>query len=475
MPLVVADAEAASGERIRLGIVGFTSKAEGVTQAQAGVIADLFTRTLASSRKFSIMEREQIERIGEELRFNMSGLVDPSDAVEIGRIRGLQYMLLGSVTELNQGASVSGFSIFIEAKQSARATLDVRVIDVETAEVLYTFVETGTAENKSSAVSIGGFTNVEAQLGGIEARAIADAVNRLAHDIRSTIGEDYSYVTSKSGREVRINVGSSLGVQPGTLYLVYEDGVAETDLSGRVLGRNKLPIAVVKVDSVQNEFSICTVAAGTKGDLIQRGDKIDPISASDARTMVNRKQFLSARPTRRAYDDTYAQLFGGEGSEPEIAAQPPAAAPAPVAVAPQPVAYTPPPEPAPVAPAPQPVAITPLPAPIPVPAQTIDGIDPNQSTDPRVVETYPLPPGTINILKINHTNAQKKFADGNYEEAYAEYSTLAERFDVDYLAAYWAGRSAQELNNRGEAMSWFDRAARANPNYRPVIEARGRL
>ncbi|MDR1917005.1 MAG: hypothetical protein LBQ58_10575 [Synergistaceae bacterium] len=474
--IFLGKAEAATNDRIRLGVVGFTSKAAGVDDQQASIISDLFTRTLASSQSISVIEREQISKIGAEHRFNMSGLVDPSTAAEIGRIMGLQYMLLGSVTELSEGGSVIGFSVIAQAQHDARATIDARVVDVATAEVLYTFVETGSASEGGSAISIGGFSAAEASFGGIKSRAIADAVNRMAHNIRSEIGNEDSYVTSANGSEIRVNVGSSLGVQRGALYLVYVDGANETDpVTGRVLGKNKLPIAVVKVDSTQSGFSACTVASGTNGKLIQRGDKIAPISAADAKRMVEAKQFPKERPAKRAYDDTFDALFS-DGSQGSQGTQGTGGGTSTVTPAPnqgQEEVLTPAPDTS------APEASEPR---TPAPQRSgggsykmreVAGVDPDNTTDAKLIEAYDfLTPTQRNTLGIGHRGAYKTYSSKRYKDAFEAFTKLADDYPGNYLSAYWAGMSASRLKSYKEAVKWFDRTLEINPNYQPAIDGR---
>jgi curli biogenesis system outer membrane secretion channel CsgG/TolA-binding protein len=456
--LFVTEGEAA--DRIRLGVVGFASKAEGVSDEQAGIITDLLTRTLASSQSIALMEREQISRIGEELHFDMSGLVDPEMAAEIGRIKGLQYMVLGSVTELAESASATIVPIIGSAKHEARATIDARIVDVETSEVLYTFVMTGGAVESTTVITIGNFTNVEASFGGLKARAIADAVNRLAHEIRADVGHEYSNVTSVNGSEVKINVGSSLGVQPGVLYLVYVEGEPEIDLNGRILGRNKIPIAAVKVKTTQNGFSTCTVAEGTKGSLIQRGDRIEPITANRAKEMVVGKEFpLKERPPKRAYDDTFIEAFGADGQDGGAAPDSPepgiggtaedGASPEPRSAPQRQGSYK---------------------------MRQVEGVDPNSTTDAKLIEAYDfLSPVDRNNLGVAHRGAWSLYSGKKYKDAFEALSKLALDYPGNYLSAYWAGMAALKLKSDKEAAEWFESALSINPNYQPAIDERAKL
>jgi TolA-binding protein len=360
--------------------------------------------------------------------------------------------------------------------QEARATIDVRVIDVTTSEVVYAFSETGTAANDTTAILIQGFAAAETEFGGLEARAIADAVNRIAHNIRRDIGGEDSYVTSKTGNDVVINVGSSIGVQPGATYLVYSDGGVETDLDGRVLGRNKIPLAVVKVTDVQPYFSTCAVAAPSKSAVIERGDKIEPIALSKSKTM----KFPDKRPVASNHDSEAMRWLMGErkpgAPQPAVSPNPaPAATPAPAAAstakpaAPATLAPAPVASPAPVTPPAAPSVATPKPAGN-FQWREIEGFDCNSSTDAKVIDTFPLTPRERNTIGIAHRGAYNTYAKGRYKDAFEIFAKLATDYDCNYLSSYWAGVCATKLRSTKEAAKWFERALSINPDYKPARE-----
>jgi curli biogenesis system outer membrane secretion channel CsgG len=311
-------ADAADGEKIRVGIVGFQSKADGVSDRQAEIITDLFTRELANSKSISVYEREQLARVGEEVRLSLSGLVDMNTAVEVGKLAGVQYILTGAVTELSEKTSGGGGFVPIPkipvlggvgvggGAHRATAGLDIRVIDTTTGEVALALSETGTAVNTASAVAISGFAVAEAEFGGLEARAIADAVTRLSNAIRNILGDESSRVIKVSGKDFTIDVGSTMGAKTGALYLVYADGEEIRGMEGEFLGQEKIPLAVLKVAAVSSNFSVCALAPGSSGRLVQRGDRIEPVSAASLKGL----KFASSRPTASRRSGTYRQLFG---------------------------------------------------------------------------------------------------------------------------------------------------------------------
>ena len=67
--------------------------------------------------KFTIVERSEMKRLLDEQKFQYSGCVDISCAVEIGKMLGAKSMVVGSVSKLGNTFSI-----------------DSRLIDVKTSE-----------------------------------------------------------------------------------------------------------------------------------------------------------------------------------------------------------------------------------------------------------------------------------------------------------------------------------------------------
>ncbi|MDR2137373.1 MAG: CsgG/HfaB family protein, partial [Synergistaceae bacterium] len=144
--LEAGSAEAANQEVIRLGVMRFSSKADDVTNQQAALITDVFTRYLANSKSIALLERERLDMIGKEHKLNMSGLVDMNLALEVGRLAGCQYILLGAVTNLTQESSKTRLFGHDFWSHEAKATIDLRVVDVTTGEIVLSLSESGVAE-----------------------------------------------------------------------------------------------------------------------------------------------------------------------------------------------------------------------------------------------------------------------------------------------------------------------------------------
>ncbi|MDR1508923.1 MAG: tetratricopeptide repeat protein [Synergistaceae bacterium] len=95
----------------------------------------------------------------------------------------------------------------------------------------------------------------------------------------------------------------------------------------------------------------------------------------------------------------------------------------------------------------------------------------NDSTDAKIINSYPLSANDKNTLGIQHRGAYTLYSQKKYQQAYEAFSKLADDYDVNYLSAYWAGVTARQLKKDDEAKAWFERALAINPNYNPAKDA----
>ncbi|MBQ9595152.1 MAG: hypothetical protein IJR35_04765 [Synergistaceae bacterium] len=439
----------------RIGVMRFANKAPGMSYAQAEAITDMFIRMISNSKRIAVLERERLEAIAREQRFSMSGLVDSNTAVQIGRIAGCQYMILGSVTQFDSKQASSSGAIPIpffgmtvhESKNTYEAsiTIDMRIVDVETSEVVLAMSETGNAlgEQNSSSVYWSGYGSSEGSssnsITGIESKAVEDAVTKLGIRIREEVSGEYTQVLSATGSEITLSVGATSGARKGGLYKVYADGSKIFDMEGNELGSKQIIIAAVEITDVQNNFSTGKVNKNWgNASLIKRGDKIMPISLGEVRDLVKKKAFAKTRP--------HSDLSTYDINEPYN----------------EPVTHSATPVTSGVSSTPAAVSSRPT-------SRSESRLE-NTSTDPAdVVTKYDLPAGELNARRIAHINANK--LSNKKQRAYKKFVELAESYDGDYLAAFRAGELAKSMRQNKDARRWFERALEINPDYVPAQRA----
>ena len=139
-------------------------------------LRDLFTTEILQRGhgKIRVIERERLQDIRNELAFQQSGEVDTSTVQKIGKLLGVKYVMTGKVTRFaykESGISggwglgalvgkVTGNSLAGAVagdmhlkKASFTGRLDVRLIDVETGEVLGAWSDDGKLSDTSVKVA----------------------------------------------------------------------------------------------------------------------------------------------------------------------------------------------------------------------------------------------------------------------------------------------------------------------------------
>ena len=89
----------------------------GVNLDETRTLTQRLRTEMISLEIYKVFEKSEMERLLAQVFFQHSGCVDLSCAVEIGKMLGLRYVIIGSISQLG-----STFSI------------DARMIDVETSE-----------------------------------------------------------------------------------------------------------------------------------------------------------------------------------------------------------------------------------------------------------------------------------------------------------------------------------------------------
>ncbi len=257
-------------------------------------IADLLVKHLVKDGSYSVIERKSLDKILAEQNFSNSDRANPSSAAKLGRLLGVDAIIVGSITQFGSetqntkvgggGGGFGGFGIggFSRKKTKAVVTVDARVVNIDTAEILA--VADGKGESKRESTSLlGGGGNWHGFGGGavdfgasdfqdtILGEAVKSAVEQMSTGLIASqdklevrLVKVEALVAAVDGGQIVLNVGAKSGIKVGD-HLSIERVTREIKdpATGAVLRRMTSRIGELEVTDVDDISAICRIASGT--------------------------------------------------------------------------------------------------------------------------------------------------------------------------------------------------------------------
>ena len=268
-------------------------------------ISDLLVQKLVQDGKYSIIERNALDKVLAEQNFSNSDRADSATAAKIGRVLGVDAVITGSITQFgrdDKSTAVGGggvgnwtgkFGIGGISKHNSKAVVGVtaRVIDTTTAEILA--AATGTGESTRSGTSLlgagGGSGGAGAGAADMSSQNFADtilgeathqAVDSLATQLEGSSANlpvhkiDVSgLVADVSGSTLILNVGSKAGVHVGDKLEISRPVRSIKDpATGKVLKTITSKIGDATVTEVDEQSATATLEGSGPakvGDLVK--------------------------------------------------------------------------------------------------------------------------------------------------------------------------------------------------------------
>ena len=223
------------GERMGIAVLPFQTKGLGGEIGELNIVEQMMT-TFYGLNRFKLFERSQLEKILEEQKLGMSGIVDASTAAEIGKGIGVDAIVLGSVTRSGENIAIN-----------------VRLIDTETAEII-------TAQDEMS-----NRTSIP---------KLKEMINRLTNKIIQDLPLVEGYVIGVNGDLLTLDLGSSKNVKKGMKCIIYREGQNIIHpITKKVLGKQTEELGEVKLTEVYPEYSMGKVTIAKVG-MFEIGNKV---------------------------------------------------------------------------------------------------------------------------------------------------------------------------------------------------------
>jgi len=267
-------------------------------------VADLLVEKLVKDGTFSVIERKAIDKIMAEQNFSNSDRADASSAAKIGRLLGVEAIVIGSITQFGRDdkkVSVGGgafggitgrYGLGGVGKKESKAAvnLSARMVNTDTGEILA--VASGKGESSRSGAMLGGGGGNWSGGGGgaidmtssnFADTILGEAVNKAVGAMASELEQNASKLPTKTvsiegtvadatGGTLILNVGSKAGLKVGDRLQVRRPVREIKDPeTGVVLRRVEDTLGEVVITEVDEKSAVGKYTGSTPAKV---GDKV---------------------------------------------------------------------------------------------------------------------------------------------------------------------------------------------------------
>ena len=219
---------------LSITLLNFESKGSLANRAgEYELLTFKLTQFLQGKKRISVVERELIDKLLEELNLSSSDLSDPATALKLGKIIGARFIATGNIVRVEKETQVT-----------------LRVIETETSSVK---------------CALSKITEQTANLSNI-AEILSDEVAKKLVEEFPLQGK----IVSVTGEKVTLNIGSREGVQVGLKMNIFQEG-EPIIMEGREIGKEKKDVGEIEIVSVENEMSVGRIT--NKSSEFARGQK----------------------------------------------------------------------------------------------------------------------------------------------------------------------------------------------------------
>jgi len=238
-------------KKTKIAVLDFQLQGETFDNPDMGtIVAEWFITAMVREGRFDVVERRLLEKVLNEQKLAMTGIVDASSASQIGKVLGVKVVITGSVMKLHN---------IIE--------INARIIDVENGSII-------TAENVRALSS----TNLQ------------DLVIQMSGKIMKSFPLE-GYVVNRSGDAVTLDLGLRTGVKSGMQFLVYKEGqVIKHPKTGEVLDVERIHTGTVTITNVMQKICTASIDEETSPGAINYGQMVKSLidnTPKETRLYVN--------------------------------------------------------------------------------------------------------------------------------------------------------------------------------------------
>lgn len=285
-------ATAASNSKPTIAVINFSSEGlnwwwtAGVDPGAA--LAELLTDQLVNLDTMNVVDRSHIDSIMQEKNLKLSGDISPSTGMQLGRLLGAKYLIVGRIVQFDHTATNSGglggftgpvLSNVGVKGEKVHLQVASRIIEVSTGRIIASIPEEQTHSSTSFSVSsfapyVGGNYSSENFVNSTMGKIINDAAKDMAGKIDPAKMQGgggsgvviNGHVLTIDGSDVVINKGSADGVTEGMYFGVFATHSVKDPDSGKMVTtrvkKGSIQITSVEAHSAQGKVTEGSASAG---------------------------------------------------------------------------------------------------------------------------------------------------------------------------------------------------------------------
>jgi curli biogenesis system outer membrane secretion channel CsgG len=269
-------------------------------------ITDLLISNLVKNGTYSIIERAALDKIMAEQNFNNSQRADASSAARLGKLLGVDAIIVGSITQFgnetkntNVGGSGGGWHGYGlggvgHSKSNANVGVTARIVNVETGEILGIAEGSGTSSRSSTSLLGGGGNwsgwgngNVDFGSSNFQETIIGEATKKAVDTLTTQVVDNApkiaihkvaveGMVAAVDGGQIVLNVGKKGGVNVGDqLEVVRVTKEIKDPETGAVIRRLTSTVGVIRATDVDDASAVCSPVSGSG---FQTGDRVHSVA-----------------------------------------------------------------------------------------------------------------------------------------------------------------------------------------------------
>jgi len=271
--VLMADSAQADFKKIKIAVLDFQVQGEKFETEDIGkIVAEWLITALVKEGRFDVIERRLLEKILQEQKLGVSGVVDSESIARLGKVLGAKIVVTGSVMKLRE---------FVE--------VNARLISVENASII-------AAEKAKSAST----------------SRLEELVTKMAEMIISDFPLEGYIVERGENNIVTIDLGKFAGAKVGKRFIVFKEGKAiKHPKTGEVLDIERIEVGEIEVRSVKEKTASGVILMESPGQKIEYGHMVRSTVEAAAGASLSSLPEEKAEPTREV-PQTVGQFNVGE-------------------------------------------------------------------------------------------------------------------------------------------------------------------